>query len=153
MAGPWTLLFHQCVLGQLQRFKTAADKAVAKDAQAAAENANVKLFAALAKLILETVPGDPSKDEFRQGNTMGADYRHWRRAKFGRRFRLFFRYDSQSKVIIYAWVNDDKTLRTAGGKNDSYAVFKKMLTHGNPPDDWQALLAQSGQWGNFPDKG
>src|SRR5665647_908893 len=122
MARPWTLLFHQCVLGQLQRLKTAADKAVAKDAEAAAENANVKLFAALAKLILETVPGDPSKDEFRQGNTMGADYRHWRRAKFGRRFRLFFRYDSQSKVIIYAWVNDDKTLHTAG---QAFVAYRK----------------------------
>lgn len=101
----WTLLFHRYVQDQLERLKTAADKAVAKNAEAAAENANVKLFAALAKLILETVPGDPSRDEFRQGNTMGSDYRHWRRAKFGGRFRLFFRYDSQARVIIYAWVN------------------------------------------------
>lgn len=148
MTKPWTLLFHHCVLAQLERLKAAADKAVAKDAMAAPENANVKLFAALAKVILETVPGDPSRDEFRQGNTMGAEFRHWRRAKFGRRFRLFFRYDSASKVIIYAWVNDDKTLRTAGSKNDPYQVFKKMLTHANPPDDWQALLAQSVEWRN-----
>lgn len=145
MPDHWTLLFHRCVLDQLERLKTAADKAVAKNPETAAENANVKLFAALAKLILETVPGDPSKDEFRQGNTMGSDYRHWRRAKFGRRFRLFFRYDSHARVIIYAWVNDDKTLRTAGSKNDPYAVFKKMFNQGNPPDDWQALLAQSSE--------
>lgn len=148
MAKSWTLLFHRCVLEQLERLKAAADKAVAKDAKAAPENANVKLFAALAKVILETVPSDPSRDEFRQGNTMGAEFRHWRRAKFGRRFRLFFRYDSASRVIIYAWVNDDKTLRMAGSKNDPYEVFKKMLAHGNPPDNWQALLAQSVEWRN-----
>lgn len=149
MTKPWTLLFHHCVLAQLERLQAAADKAVAKDAKTAPENANVKLFAALAKVILEAVPADPSRDEFRQGNTMGAEFRHWRRAKFGRRFRLFFRYDSASRVIIYAWVNDDKTLRTAGSKHDPYEVFKKMLAHGNPPDDWQALLAQSGEWRNI----
>ena len=145
MPDHWTLLFHRCLLDQLERLKTAADRAVAKNAETAAENANVKLFAALAKLILETVPNDPSRDEYRQGNTMGSDYRHWRRARFGRRFRLIFRYDSQSRVIIYAWVKDDKTLRTAGSKNDPYAVFKKMLDQGDLPDDWQALLAQSSE--------
>ena len=74
---------------------------------------------------------------------MGPEFRNWRRAKIGRRFRLFFRYDSQTKVIVYAWVNDEKTLRTAGSKNDPYAVFQKMLGRGNPPDDWDALLKES----------
>ena len=63
------------------------------------------------------------------------------RAKFGgQRFRLFFRYDSKAKVIVYAWVNDDDSKRTYGSKTDAYAVFKKMLDKGNPPDDWEALL-------------
>jgi toxin YhaV len=39
---------------------------------------------------------------------------HWRRAKFLSRFRLFFRYNSKAKVIIYAWVNEENTLRKAG---------------------------------------
>ncbi|MBH3372569.1 hypothetical protein I5S63_06420 [Pseudomonas juntendi] len=29
----------------------------------------------------------------------------------GRRFPLFFSYDSRSKVIVYARVNDENTLR------------------------------------------
>jgi toxin YhaV len=140
---PWTLLFHRCLLDQLERLKAASDRALANSAESGAENANVKLYAALAKLILETVPTDPSNDEFRQANTMGPEYRHWRRAKIGRRFRLFFRYDSRSRVIIYAWVNDEKTLRAAGGKNDPYTVFQKMLQRGTPPDDWLGLLAES----------
>ena len=56
---------------------------------------------------------------------MGSAYRHWRRAKLGRRYRLFFRYDSKAKVIVYAWVNDEQTLRSAGSKSDPYAVFER----------------------------
>ena len=92
-------------------------------------------------MILDVVPGDPARDDFRQGSTLGTAYRHWRRAKIGRRFRLFFRYYSKSKVIVYAWVNDENTLRSAGSKSDPYAVFEKMLGRGNPPDGWDALIA------------
>lgn len=74
---------------------------------------------------------------------MGTAYRHWRRAKLGRRFRLFFRYDSKARVIVFAWVNDEQTLRSAGGKSDPYAVFQRMLEPGNPPDDWAALVGAS----------
>jgi len=142
-SGDWTLLFHRCVLDQLERLKAASDKAIASDPKSAPDNANVKLYAALATLILETVPSDPARNEYRQGNTMGPAFRHWRRAKIGRRFRLFFRYDSRTKVIVYAWVNDENTLRAAGSKNDPYTVFKNMLSRGNPPDDWNALQSES----------
>jgi toxin YhaV len=143
MASPWTFLFHQCLIDQLDRLTAAADRAKASNPKTAHENANVKLHAALAKLILETVPSDPARDEFRQGNTVGPEFCHWRRAKIGRRFRLFFRYDSRSKVIVYAWVNDENTLRSSGSKSDPYAVFLKMLERGNPPDTCDLLLHQS----------
>lgn len=142
-ASSWSLLFHTCLVEQLEKLRVASDKAFFADPVSAPENASVKLYAALSKLIFETVPDDPARDEYRQGNTMGPEFRHWRRAKIGRRFRLFFRYDSQTKVIVYAWVNDEKTLRAAGSKNDPYAVFQKMLGRGNPPDDWNALIKQS----------
>ncbi len=86
-------------------------------------------------------PG-PSTDK---GSTLGRDYRHWRRAKIGRRFRLFFRYDAKAKVIVYAWINDENTLRSSGSKTDPYAVFTRMLAQGNPPDDWASLIASSAQ--------
>jgi toxin YhaV len=37
-------------------------------------------------------------------------------------------------------VNDDNTLRQYGAKSDAYAVFTGMLSEGNPPDNWAALL-------------
>lgn len=139
----WSLLFHDCLVEQLQKLKSASDRAEAADPSGFEANANVKLYRALSHLIFEMVASDPAREEYRQGNTMGTSYRHWRRAKIGRRFRLFFRYDSKAKVIVFAWVNDEHTLRSAGSKSDPYAIFQKMLERGNPPDDWAALLAAS----------
>ena len=46
---------------------------------------------------------DPTTTAYRQGSTLGGDYKHWFRAEFGNgRFCLFFRYDSEAKVIIFA---------------------------------------------------
>jgi toxin YhaV len=98
----WNLLFHDCLIEQLQKLDAAASRAKAQDPEGFESNANVKLFDALATLILEAVPSDPSRDEYRQGNTIGPAFRHWRRAKIGRRFRLFFRFDSKARIIIFA---------------------------------------------------
>jgi toxin YhaV len=137
----WTLLFHECIIGQLRNLSAAADRAQRQDPQGFTGNANVKLFRTLSHLMLEIVPLDPNRDEYRQGNTMGPAFRHWRRAKIGRRFRLFFRFDSKSRIIIFAWINDETTLRQAGSATDPYSVFQKMLERGNPPNDWRDLLA------------
>ena len=93
--------------------------------------------------MLDAVPSDPNREEYRRGNTMGAAFRHWRRAKIGRRFRLFFRFDSKTKIIIFAWVNDENTLRSSGSNSDPYTVFQKMLERGHPPDDWASLASAS----------
>jgi len=106
----WILLFHDSVLDQLQNLRIAADRAQRSDPKGYETNANVKLFRALTHLILEVVPSDPGREEYRQGNTLGPEHRHWRRVKIGRRFRLFFRYDSSSKIIVFAWVNDTHSL-------------------------------------------
>ncbi|MCC7006286.1 MAG: type II toxin-antitoxin system YhaV family toxin [Ottowia sp.] len=142
-AQGWTLLFHDCITLQLQKLEAAVARAETSDPNHFSANANVKLFHALSKLILETIPNNPTHDNYRQGNTMGSEFRHWRRAKIGRRFRLFFRYDSTAKIIIYAWVNDEQSLRSSGSKTDPYVLFRKMLSRGNPPDDWSVLVATS----------
>ena len=139
----WTLLFHDALIGQLTNLADAFNRARKTDPKHFRRNANAKVFAALAKLMLDLIPADPGRIEYRQGNTLGPAYRHWFRAKFFGRFRLFFRYDSRARVIVYAWVNDERTLRQRGGKNDPYAVFRRMVTSGYPPDDWTALVASS----------
>ena len=137
----WNLLFHDCLTAQLQKLARAAARAKVQDPDGFESNANVKLFNALSHLMLEAVPSDPNREEYRQGNTMGSAFRHWRRAKIGRRFRLFFRFDSKTRIIIFAWVNDEYSLRSSGSKTDPYTVFRKMLESGHPPDDWAKLIA------------
>jgi len=139
----WTLLFHDNLVQQMMKLRAAVLRAQENDPDGFESNANVKFFRALVHLIQDVVPSDPARDEYRQGNTMGPAWRHWRRAKLGRRYRLFFRYDSKAKVIVYAWVNDEQTLRSSGSRSDPYAVFAKMLGRGNPPDDWKALVEAS----------
>ncbi len=141
------MLFHECLIEQLRELQVASQRAQAQDPEGFESNANFKLFNALSQLILETVPREPNRDDYRQGNTMGPGFRHWRRAKIGRRFRLFFRFDSKTKIIVFAWVNDESTLRSSGSNSDPYAVFQKMLQRDHPPDDWDALvLASKSQW-------
>ena len=139
----WNLLFHECLSDQLQKLYAASLRAQQQDPQGFESNANVRLFGALSKLIFDVVPSDPNREEYRQGNTMGVTFRHWRRAKLGQRFRLFFRFDSKTRVIIFAWVNDENTLRSSGSKSDPYTVFQRMLERGHPPDHWAALVAVS----------
>ena len=134
----WRLLFHKDLSEQLRKLIRARDRAKQRTG-----TANAKLLDALARAMLKTVPEDPARREYRQGKTLGARYRHWRRAKVGRRFRLFFRYDSRSKAIIYVWANDEHSLRAAGSRKDPYAVFARMLKRGEPPDEWDALANAS----------
>lgn len=142
MRHGWHLLAHPLFLDQLERLLTAVERAKRADPEGWQGKADARLLAALQALLLDRIPRDPLAAEFRQGNTLGPAHRHWFRAKFGgNRFRLFFRADSRAKVIVYAWVNDRDTLRKAGAGTDPYAVFARMLGHGNPPDDWPALLA------------
>jgi toxin YhaV len=136
----WTLLFHDGFVNQIEKLAKSVSRIKQKRPHELNSNATYKLYAALSHLVMDVIPQDPNSDRFRQGNTLGTEHRHWRRAKIGRRFRLFFRFDSRSKVIVFAWVNDTHSLRSGGSKSAPYALFTKMLEPGNPPDDWDTLL-------------
>lgn len=142
----WRLHAHPLFLDQIERLLAAVERAKRSDPEGWQSKADTRLLAAIRVLILDRIPRDPLALEFRQGNTLGREHRHWFRAKFaGNRFRLFFRADSQAKVIVYAWVNDRDTLRKAGAGTDPYAVFGRMLASGNPPDDWAVLMAAAAE--------
>lgn len=79
-----------------------------------------KRLAAIFKLAFEVIPEDPTRSEYRQGNTLGDEYKHWFRAKFFQQYRLFFRFHLESKIIIFAWINDQKSKRAYGSSTDAY---------------------------------
>ena len=103
-----------------------------------------KRLAAISKLAFEVIPQDPTRQEYRQGNALGPDNKHWFRAKFFQQYRLFFRFHSEAKVIVYAWVNDEDSRRAYGSVDDAYKMFGKMLASGHPPIDWDQLMAEAG---------
>ena len=133
----WTILAHPLFIDQINNLVEAAER----ELERGGSRANTKLLAHLLDLAFDKIPRNPSDPQYRQGTTLGEDYKHWFRAKTGGgRYRLFFRYSSSARAILYAWVNDDQSLRTYGKSDDAYAVFARMLAKGNPPDDWDALV-------------
>ena len=139
----WTIYAHPLFLDQLEAMIEAVEKVRKKDPKGYKKKRAAKLLAAILKLAFDDIPSDPTRDVYRQGATLGEEYKHWFRAKFLQQFRLFFRYQQSegAKIIVLAWVNDNSTLRAYESANDAYVVFRKMLKRGNPPDTWKELMA------------
>lgn len=141
----WSVYAHPLFLDQFDVLVTQVEKAKKNDPTGYKKKRSAKLLAAVLKVAFEDIPSDPTREVYRLGDTLGDEHKHWFRAKFLQQFRLFFRYrrSATTKTIILAWVNDEGTLRAYGSATDAYAAFRKMLTQGNPPDDWDALLAMA----------
>jgi toxin YhaV len=149
MMGPpvlvhgWNLFAHPLFLAQVQALAQHVETFQRKDPVGYVNKNATKRLSAITQLAFDTIPQDPTRSEYRQGNTLGGQHKHWFRAKFFQQYRLFFRYHAGSKVIVFAWVNDDQTKRAFESSDDAYRVFRKMLESGHPPDDWEQLLSES----------
>ncbi|MFZ9430220.1 MAG: type II toxin-antitoxin system YhaV family toxin [Burkholderiaceae bacterium] len=139
----WTVFAHPLFMAQVEALAQEVEALKQKDPAGYVKKNATKRLAAIAKLAFDVIPQDPSRAEYRQGATLGADRKHWFRVKFFQQYRLFFRYHAGARVIVYAWVNDDDTKRTYESSDDAYRVFRKMLESGHPPDDWDQLLSQA----------
>jgi toxin YhaV len=139
----WKLYAHELFLVQLQRLMAEVTELQKRDLDDYELHPKTKFLATINQLIRETIPNDPAASLFRQGKTLGKSNQHWFRAKFHAQYRLFFRFSSTHKVIVYVWVNDEKTLRQAGAKTDPYSIFQTMLKQGNPPQNFDQLMKNS----------
>ena len=141
----WTVFAHPLFLAQLETLERQVETFKQKDPSGYTKKNASKRLAAITRLAFDAIPQDPARPEYRQGSTLGDGHKHWLRAKFFQQYRLFFRYHAQSRVIVYAWVNDEDSKRAYESSADAYRVFGKMLESGHPPDDWKQLLAQAAQ--------
>src|ERR1700739_5174315 len=139
----WRLFQYPLFETQLKRLTEAVEKLSISTPDAYREHPKAKLLATIHRHVTEIIPRDPNAAEFRQDDTLGPDNRHWFRAKLHQRYRLFFRFSTKDRVIVYVWVNDEFTLRKAGAKTDAYAVFKSMLNAGDPPRTFEGLLKRA----------
>ena len=139
----WNIFAHPLFLDQFDEILQQVESLRQKYPNDYKQKNATKRLAAIAKLAFEVIPQDPTRSEYRQGSTLGDDYKHWFRAKFFQQYRLFFRYHQESKIIVFAWVNDENSKRAYESNTDAYRIFKKMLNSGHPPDDWNELLKEA----------
>lgn len=140
MINEWNIFAHPLFLNQFEELLTQVEHLRQKYPQEYKKKNATKRLSAIAKLAFDVIPQDPTRSDYRQGNTLVDDYKHWFRAKFFQQYRLFFRYHQESKIIVFAWVNDENSKRSYDSNTDAYRVFKKMLESGHPPDNWNDLL-------------
>lgn len=136
----WLLLFDSLFLDQLHQLENQVRDLKAKRPHSYNQTNSFKRLNAINHLVFTAIPANPAAPEYRLGGALGANNRHWFRAKFYQQYRLFFRFDTKAKIIIFVWVNDESTLRAYESKNDAYLTFRKMIEAGNPPDSWAQLL-------------
>lgn len=139
----WTIYFHPIFLSQVETLARKVEGLKEKDPKGYEKKNATKHLVAIKKLVFEIIPQDPTRSEYRLGDTLGEEYKHWFRAKFFQQYRLFFRYHLSSKLIVYVWVNDENSKRAYQSRTDAYTVFRKMLESGDPPDNFDKLIDKS----------
>lgn len=138
----WTIFAYPLFLDQYEKLLQQVTELQAKAPKGYEKKNAAKRLAAIISLAFDVIPQDPTRPEYRQGNTLGMKNRHWFRAKFFQQYRLFFRFHAPSKTIVLGWVNDEDTKRAYESDADAYQVFGRMLASGHPPSDWELLLAE-----------
>jgi len=139
----WILRAHPIFLKQYEELIKEVENLKKKELSNYKNKNATKTLAAIQKLIFQIIPNNPTLPQYRLGTTLGEEHKHWFRAKFFQQYRLFFRFHKTSKIIVFAWVNDDDTKRAYDSKKDAYKTFRKMLQNKRPPSDWDDLLRET----------
>jgi toxin YhaV len=139
----WRLFIHPLLDEQLDALNLKVHRALMKSGATSKTPRARKISDRVKNLMNSEIPQNPNSPVYRLGSTLGEVERVWFRAKMFGQYRLFFRFDSASKIIVYVWVNDEESLRAYGSKTDAYALFKRMLDGGYPPGTFEELLKQS----------
>lgn len=147
MINGWRIYYFRLFQMRLNDLEKEVKKLQEKSPNTYQRHPTTKLLASVNRVITQQVPADPNHADFWLGKTLGDQYTAFRRVKKGMpdRYRLFFRFASETISIIYIWLNDENTLRKEGSKTDVYVVFKKLLEGGTVPIDMGKMLKQSSE--------
>src|ERR1035438_3429234 len=129
-AHGWRLFVHPLFHAQWETLAKRVEQLASSDPNGYVSLPAAKMLATINHYIRDVIPRDPNSPEFRQGNTLGPDNRHWFRARFHGRYRLFYRFSTEQKIVVYGWINDERSLRKSGSRTDPYVLFKAMLESG-----------------------
>lgn len=147
VSNGWHLLYFRLFGQILNQLEVEVTALAHKDPKGFHSHPKAKLLKAVIENVRTDVPSNPGHRDFWLGGTLGGGYKDWRRVKhrLPPRYRLFFKFNSNEKRIIYAWLNNENTLRQAGAKTDVYEVFKRMLRRGDVPNSFDDLLKESAE--------
>ena len=128
MNSPYVLKIHQLLSQRIDALKTLVKELkVTIDDHAYRQHPLVKFAYRVRHAMEEIIPENPDRPEYR----LTGELRKYRRYKQGlQRYRLFFCFSNQPRIILYLYLNDEKYLRKEGDKNDPYEVFKKFVKQG-----------------------
>lgn len=139
----WSVFAHPLFLDQLEALIDEVEALQKKDPVGYLRKNAAKRLGAIRRLAFDVIAQAPGSPVYRLGGILGAEHKHWFRAKFFQQYRLFFRYHASSKIIVLVWVNDDDCKRAYESSGDAYKIFRRMLGSGHPPDDWDQLLQEA----------
>jgi len=136
MASDYLLMYHLFYYQRVAQLKEQVKKLRHKlSGEEFRQHEIVKLAYRIRRADQEIIPQDPNRPEYR----LRGDLRKFRRYKQGlQRYRLFFCFSNQPKIILYLYLNDEKGLRKSGAKSDPYQEFKKLVNKevfSHNPDD------------------
>ena len=136
MKSNYLLKYHDFYFQRIAKLKEQVQELYSKlSKEEFRQHEIVKLAYRIREADLEIIPQDPNRPEYR----LTGNLRKYRRYKQGlQRYRLFFCFSNQPKIILYLYLNDEKHLRKAGDRNDPYEEFANLVKKGclshNPAD-------------------
>lgn len=135
----WTFLAWPAFDGRWSRLILTVAEKRARNPAGYKTSPEARLLKGLLLVIREHIARDPNAAAYRLRRDLAA----WRRVQFFGRYRLFYRFSSEHRMVVLTWLNDERTLRHEGARTDPYAVFSAMLARGEIPATWSALVAGS----------
>jgi toxin YhaV len=136
----WELFYFRLFKEFLDSLDREVTALAEKDPEGFVHHKKTKLLKAVVDNVRIEVPRDPDSPAFRLGKTLGNQHTDWRRVKHHRlppRYRLFFKFASSRRKVVYAWMDDEYSQRKAGAKTDVYEIFKGLLRRGTVPDSFE----------------
>ena len=128
MNNPYVLKIHQLLFQRIDALKIRIKELKETlDDHTYRQHPLVKFAYRVRHAMEEIIPEDPDRPDYRLTGVL----KKYRRYKQGlQRYRLFFCFSNQPKIILYLYLNDEQHLRKEGDRNDPYEVFKKFVGQG-----------------------
>ena len=124
IANESQIRFHSAFELVLDELVAAVAKEKARDPEGYKTSPQTRLLARVYRAIKKQIPADPQHPAYHQGDNPEYHYRQWKRALPADQYRLFFKYQKEKNLIIYAWLNSEVTLAKYRSHVEAYRAFR-----------------------------